>query len=503
MHFQLPYWNAAAGAEGGLDMNKINFKSSSTVTNILFAVLLVALTVAVVLINMVAKKLSDKYPLSVDLTSNSAYKIGDDTKSILDSLATDIDIVVLSPENKFTGSSYLVQLKHIIDEYPKYSDKVSVTYVDVSTDPTFSSKYPNLELSEGDTLVTSTFGIKQLPLSNMFTYTYTGSDNSGLTVNGCRGEEAITSAIAGVLTADYVKVGFLIGNGAGSDMSSFSSVLYNNNYEVKEINMITDSFEDRDIIILSAPTTDIDESILKKFDNFLYNGGDFGKTLLYCADTTQPKLENLEAFLREWGVEVKSGAVFETSSDNVYSYQPYYPYASYEKSEYIEDMKNLSNPFLAPMSRPLKTVYDYRDNRKVSALVSFKETAGIRPENAPDTFTAAQADEWGPFPAVVISKWNTGKSDNSSQVVVSASKAAFGATAIGNSSFSNGEFIVNLFNKLTNRENTIAIETKSLSGNVLAINTATATRLGIILCILIPVFILGTGITVSLKRRYK
>jgi len=476
------------------------FKSGS-MTNVLFILLMVLLTVGVVLLNMVARSLSDRYPLAADLTANAAYRVGDDTKAVLEELTTDIDLYSLATESQYSGNSSLIQLRSILEEYPKYSDHVKLHYVDYASDPTFAAAYPDLELSSGDVLVVSTFGIKQLPLANMFTY---NADSAGnLTVNACRGEEALTSAIVGVLTDDTVQVGILTGSGAASDVSTFAAVLTNNNFDVASVNMVTDDFTGYDILVLTAPATDLSEDVLSKLDAFLYNDGAFGKILLYAADVNQGEMPNMDAFLREWGIAVEDGAVFETSSDRAYSYQPYYPYADYAEETYSAMLKDSSNPFLAPLARPLSAVFDFRDNRTVTALLTFGTTAGIRPSDAPDTFAASEAEKWGPFPALLMSTWKTGSSAESSCVIVSASAAAYGGTAMGNTAFSNAEYTVNVFNDLTDREGTVAIEAKSLTGNTLTLNTGTASRLGLVLCILLPVAILGTGITVFLRRRYK
>ena len=482
-------------------MKKKIFPNDSALTNALFAVLMALLVAAVVLLNVLARGLSERYPLSADLTANAAYRIGDDTKAVLSDLSVDVDLYVLASEGSFSNNSYLTQLRHILEEYPRHSGHIRLSYVDVSADPTFAASYPDLELKEADVLVVSTFGIRQLPLANMFIYTYDAAGS--LTVTACRGEEAVTSAIAGVQSADTVKVGFLSGNGVTEDVSAFKTVLADNNFDVSDVNMVRDSFDDYDILLLLAPTVDLSEDVLKKLDAFLYRDGQLGRTLLYAADVSQPQLPNLDSFLREWGAAVGDGAVFETSADRAYSYQPYYPYTDYTDTEYSALLKDSSNPFLAPLSRPLRTVYGYRDNRTVSTLLSFGKSAGVRPSDAPDSFTAARAEEWGPFPALVLSEWQTGKAAVSSRLIVSSSAAAFGSAAMGNTSLSNAEYTVNLFNKFTDRENTIAIAPKSLAGNTLTLSTAAASRLGVLLCIVLPLLILGTGVAVFLRRRYK
>ena len=71
-------------------MKNVNGKKMSA----LFAVIIVLLIVAMFLVNTVALILSNRYPLAVDLTANAVYEIGEETKTVLDSLTEDVTIDV-------------------------------------------------------------------------------------------------------------------------------------------------------------------------------------------------------------------------------------------------------------------------------------------------------------------------------------------------------------------------------------------------------------------------
>jgi ABC-type uncharacterized transport system involved in gliding motility auxiliary subunit len=112
------------------------------------------------------------------------------------------------------------------------------------------------------------------------------------------------------------------------------------------------------------------------------------------------------------------------------------------------------------------------------------------------------------MPALTLTSWQIQPTDGSenvlqSNVIVSASAYMFGASGIANTSLSNAEYVINLFNTLTNRESTVSIAAKSLAGNTLGITTGTASTLGIVLCAILPLLILGTGVTIWLVRRYR
>lgn len=471
--------------------------------NALFAALIVFALAAAFLLNVVFVTLGNRYSLSYDLTANAAYQIGDDTKQVLDGLDQEISLYVLANDQSFAGNAYFIQAQRILEQYPKYSAKIKLQYVDYTADPTFAAQYPDLTLKDGDILVKSEKGLKQLPLASLFHYTYT--EDKTLTIESSRAEEALTSAIVNVTTENPVRVALLTGNDVFADTDAFQSILSDNNFEVSSVNMVTDPLNDYDILLLLAPAVDLSTDVLNKFDGFLYNNGSYGKTLFYAADVTQPATPNIDAYLREWGVAVGDGAVFETNKDRAYSYQPYYPLAAYTNADYAAKLKDSKNPVLLPLSRPLSLVYTYKDNRTVDTLLSFYETAGVRPSTADDSFTANMATEWGPMPALTLTSWVISKGDASvqSNVIVSASSNLFSANGMANTSLNNAAYIVSLFNTLTNRESTISIEAKSLAGNTLGLTTGAASTLGILLCAVLPLAILGAGVAIWLVRRYR
>jgi hypothetical protein len=110
--------------------------------SVMLAVLLCLVVAATYLINAVAYGLSQRYPLSLDLTANAAYEIGPETKSLLGALDKDVDIYVLARPDSYGINSYFLQMQHIMELYPKMSGHVTLTYIDFAYDPTFASRFP-------------------------------------------------------------------------------------------------------------------------------------------------------------------------------------------------------------------------------------------------------------------------------------------------------------------------------------------------------------------------
>lgn len=472
-------------------------------TKVIFALIIVLLLAATFLLNAVALVLSNRFPLSVDLTANAAYEIGDETKQVLSALSQDITIDVLATEEAFSGDSYLVQAKRILEHYPQYSDRVSLRYIDYAADPSYAASHPDLTLSEGDVIVSGNGRVRQVSMTSLFNYAYTASGS--LTIESSRAEEAVTGAILNVLSNRDVRIGVLTGNGQ-QDMPNFTALLVNNNYVLESAVAATSDLSAYDALLLLAPQSDLSEDDVRKLEEYLYNNGSYGKTLFYAASVTQTVLPNLETFLSEWGVTVGDGSVFETKAERTYQYQPYYPIADYTSENWRDMLIDSSTPMLMPLCRPLEVLFDSRDGQYTETLLSFGESAGVRPSDAGEGFAADDAQQWGPMPAMVLASrkvYENGVLAKQSNVVVTGSVSMLEEVCLQNSSLANSSYLLNLFNTLTQREETVTIAPKSLSGKTLGITTAQVSTLGMVLGGVIPLAILAAGIGVWLYRRYK
>ena len=480
---------------------KKRWNNESGRMNLLLGILLLIAVVIVVLINALTASLSERFLLSADLTANASYDLGTDTREVLDQLTEEVELYVLATKGNFTGNPYLVQMRTLLEKYPKYSRHISLQFIDYMKDPTFAEHYPDLTLSAGDVLVAGPEAVKQITLANMFTYTYDAEGN--LTISGSRTEEAVTSAIVSSVTSDPVYVGILTGSAVSEDRQNLESILASNNFRVGEVDLVTGRLEEYEVLILLSPMQDLSEDVLERFDQFLYNQGEYGRTLLYAASAQQPPLANLGVFLREWGISVDDGAVFETDENYAYGYQPYYPFADYTDETFRDLLKDPSRKVLLPISRPLSLVFEFKDNKTVTTLLSFSPASGVRPSDAGENFTADQATVKGPIPAAVMSTLMVSGAQRYSNVIAVSSAGAFSDNLMSNPSIANAEYWTSMLNRITEREDAVSIEAKSLAGSQLTITTGAARAWSVILCIVIPLLVLVTGIVVYLKRRYQ
>ncbi len=474
----------------------------------IYAALMALGLVIVILLNIAAGALADRYPLSIDLTRDRLFGLGEETVSYIEKLEEPLKIQVLATEETFrNNSTYNAQANEVMRQFARYSDAIEIEYIDYISDPTFAASYPDLTMKHGDVLVTSGERHRLVKTEELFNYTY---DQKGRPqIASSRAEEAILSAVL-ALSGDEIPVVAVI-TGHGETVSEpFLRLLTTNNYDVQKVNLLTGGLpEDAKIALLPAPITDLSAEEIEMLDAFLKNGGAYGKTLFYTASPEQPPLSNTEAFLAEWGVKIGDGLVFETKEDRVYFTQPFYAIADYAEEHYSSKMADRSVPMLVPVSRPLEITFRQQENYFTEELLRFGETSGVRPSDAGDSFTASDAAQRGPLPAMVLCSYRLLDSQNgnaekaSSHILVSGSTELLANYAVGNRSFANGEYLIHVLNDLCERSDAIAVTPKSIVGNALNLTQAQGDRLGYLFVLAIPVVVLGVGVAVWLGRRHK
>ena len=283
------------------------------------AVLLTVLFIAaIVLLNIVSNLLVDRFPaLSADLTKSSVFELQEESKEYVNNLEKNVNIYILQEEAKFeSNDEYYVQANKLIKGLEQTSDHIRLQYVDLTSNPTFTAKYPNIDWTDPHLiLVESGNDYRAIDADDMFdynqeTYYYYGTYK----IESQHIEQALITAILNVTTEDKIKVTVLSGQGE-EDCSAFTTLLENNAYEIEEVSLLTGEIsDDSQFVILFDPATDIDDDVYNTLSDWLYNNGDYGHTLVYLPNdqTEQSGFPNLNNLLEEWGLLVEDGWIYET-----------------------------------------------------------------------------------------------------------------------------------------------------------------------------------------------
>ena len=326
-------------------------------------------------------------------------------------------------------------------------------------------------------------------------------------IAGSKVEEAVTSALLYVTLDDKPKVTF-VSDINGEDYTYFKNYLESNGFETDEVSPAVGTIpEDTQILVLFAPSVDLDEKVVDAISDFLLNGGEYGKQLLYLPMGTLVDSPNIDALIEEWGITVDNGYAIENDPNYMAPLGGgYYLFATqYADQTYNAKMRNTSLPFcvIGGYTKPLNVT----DSTNVTTLLTLSDESTV-------LYSDETADEPVSSPNLVIGAiaqkgtTTTADTDSSStetkqsHIVVIGSSVAMSETLLKSNVYGNSTYILSVFNTLVNRDDVgISIEAKTLENPDLGITTAQIRALGAVFIVVVPVGILIAGIVIFIKRR--
>ena len=252
-----------------------------TILGVLLAVILV----------WVAERATERFGLKFDLTANDRYAISEQSVSWLKKLDQDVKITVLvNEEDMATGSYYIVQAYQNLLEYERNSDRITLEFVDITENPTFVSKYPDLELGAYDIILESGEQKEVLSFQDLYDY-----DTTGSSITASRVEQKVTGALMSVTSQEKTRIMVLDGY-QDTEPSSLTTLLEGNQYEIIRRSLLTEELDDNaSAAILFAPQNDLEEDSIRKISAWLDNDGKQGRNLFVFLDPNTGTLLNLEA----------------------------------------------------------------------------------------------------------------------------------------------------------------------------------------------------------------
>ncbi|MGN1402965.1 MAG: GldG family protein [Ruminococcus sp.] len=535
---------------------KLKYGSLATAVTVIFVAV-------VVLVNVVVSLIGNRFPNAVlDLTTSNVYEISDETLDYIRDLDQDVEIAISSDESNFQTDKYYKMISETISKYQGYSDHISVTYFDTTKDPDILAKYQELyggTISSGKIIVTSGNRIKVYDcFSDMFeldqqTYQYYQYGMASLTdcITGFKGEQTLTSAIMNVTDSNPKAVGVIaMSNGEliysqtqanYYAVSAAETLLDDNGYDVTELDIVTDTLdaEQYDILLLPAPAQDLTTDAIAKLKDFLYNDGNLGKQLIYVADYTQSSTPNLDAFLKEWNVQIDRSIVRDedSSSQTVSTLSGSgkvpiaYVNADEDDKGYDGNLNNTSLPVVAPLTRPIDALTS-NNGRTVTSLLTTSNTSYRYPlsdtsddtasddaaeeptEDAAeaeteaaetttsfDTTTAERSENT--VMALCRDQQSTGSEFIESDVIVLGSMSLLDYNLVQDSAYNNAEYFIGLLNSICGKEDSIVIAAKDLSQTSISATETQLKTIRTLVVFLIPLAVVVIGVIVAVRRRWR
>ena len=493
--------------------------------SVLFTVIFI---VAIVLVNVVFNLVLDRFDIKADLTDNAIFTLSEESEEYLKGVDKKISFYVTADEDtlKASGDKLYLQVAEFLEKMTQLNGGFTLDYVNLLSDPDFSKGYSET-LSEGMIIVKNGENDRYriLNMSDFLRYTlsdgksYSYSEASyyvyygGMSVTGYSSiaEEEILSAVMSVSMDNPTKIAFSEGFGEG-DSTILSGIATKNAYEVTTVNIDKSEKigEDIDVVVIYAPTSDYNVNAVNKIDEWLSNGGLYGKSLIYVAASTAVDTPNLDELLSEWGLSVGKGYVAQLDTDHAFYSGEVIPLLQdlelNTESEYYKNMKLPDNSSLMGWRlRPVYSLWDEKSNFTNTVIAStYGENCVVFPFDADINTWKPKDSDYGSYNAIVeASKVRyDGTTPYYSRIIAVGSDSIFMENFTGASNYSNAEVALSLFD--TNSEGgmeKISVMEKSFTAETYQLDSGKQLGIGLTFAVIIPVIIIVIGIVVWVRRR--
>lgn len=440
-----------------------------------------ALYVIVVIAILVAINwLANRYNKSYDATANKRYTLSEQTKKIVHELKGDATITYIDRTSQFD------QAKSLLERYANLSPKIHINYVDYMKNPTVARSY-NLKY----------------PGTAFIEYDKKREEAKAMT------EEGITGALIRAEKGGTKKVCFVQGSGEHSldesgqnGLSRFKDALSKESYDATPVNLLQNAQVPKDctVLVVAGPQYDYQAPEVSAIQNYVQNGGRAMLLLdppLQMGRTTTSRNEGLEKMLAAWGVTVGNDLVLEVNPiGQLFGLGPEVPLiTSYGSQPIVTDLHSATG---FPLAQSINIAN--KDKTTVEKLFSTGNNAEATTNLSSQSVTLGDPkNQKGPFTLGAAGTYSTGKPNEQGRFVV-----------IGNSGFAANNFIsfnanrdlaMNAINWLAQDEDLISIRPKQAEDRRLNVNAAQMRLFLYFALIALPLLIIGSGISVFLKRR--
>lgn len=465
----------------------------------------VAVIAALVLINVVAILLVERFPLKLDLTEEKLFELAPESIDYLKKVDEKVEIILCGAESVYDSFDSYAKTVEMIKNYSKYNSLVAVSFVDVEKTPSFKSQYPDEanDITANTIIVQSEKRYRVLSLYDLLDIQqdYYGS----VEIVASNAEQELSSAIDYVLSDDTYKIQYTAGHNETA-ITEFTDLLKTNNFVSSPVTLIQDDIDkDTRILIIAAPTRDFDEEEIKKIEDFLINDEKYGKHLMVFTSPAMPQLPNLEAFLAEWGMRPKAGHLIDSESR-----APSLLFLQYTDTELAGNLDTKGIPFAANSAQPVETLFESSGYTNVSTLLSTYDNIYLI-DKLPERWTQESMSE-------AIKNGKAGKYDilvratktideNTSSVVVCGNTELLGTSSfmsgiLSSSAYGNGTYMLNLMNKTVDKKDAFNFIPRSLKTASLGITAKTFNALFVLFVFVLPLAVVIAGISVWLSRRH-
>lgn len=474
--------------------------SKNTVSTSVYSTSAIGIALALVIVgNLIVENLPVNLT-RLDFTYTKMYDLTEDTEVFLKNLEEDITIYVIAAEAVKDAN-----IDETVKRYESLSKHISVEYIDPTINPKFAQKYTDATLNQNSVIVVGPERAKAIDYYELYEVEYTMdyySYSYTSTVTGYDAEGQITSAIEYVtMDAEELAVVYEItGHGETSLSASFTDVLDKANIRLETLELFNEEAipEDAQAIIIHAPTSDYNEADAKKVIDYI-NGG--GNVILTC-NYANRNLANFDSILQTFGLDWVDGVVAENSRQNYYSGNPFYLLPEINNTDYTE---SVYGDYVLAVYGVGITYGEDTDSISYQSLMDTSDSAVSKTKL--DNITTSQyedGDVKGGF-SLGVAATITNEDASVSQLVVLGSSMILTDDTNTVVSGNHAAMFTDIISQMTTETelSSSVIPVKGLSLSNLTINTLTGLIIAGIIVVVLPLALLGYGISIWYVRRRK
>lgn len=491
--------------------------------SVTFTIIFVA---AIVLINIIFNMVLDRFDITADLTDNSMYSIDTATTDYIKGVDSKVTFTVTVEETDFENAgNYYKQVSEIVKTFAANNSNITAQYLDLDSNPAFYSKY-GATLTAGSIIIESektgrnvivtpsdylspkySFNGNEITADEYSMYYQLGYGSSGLleTEYYAAAERCFLSGIMSITDETPVRVAVLTEDYGATAPAALIEMLEANAYVVEEmrISNAVAIDADYDFVILFAPIYDLSNDDLNKIDIWLDNGGRYDKNFMYIAAATVDVLPNINAYLKDWGLSMNSGYVFQTN-DYAFNGANTYQVLELQEGDYSTGIDMQTKQILGDRMKPIELLFDEYSIYKTEAIVSSYAGSVVAPFDGLDGFDPSTAERSGAFPVVAGSSktFYEGVEPHQSRVYAVSGSYMLESLFMKADSTNNSDIFLNIFNFACGKDKVeISVSPKSFSVQTFEITASEVQAITIVFAVAVPLLVVAAGVVVIVRRK--
>lgn len=466
-----------------------------------YATLFTVIVLSVIIfINLIVQQI----PAQFDFSRNELFSLSEQSKKILSSLDKPVTIYGM-----FKVGNEPSQLMEVIKLYENGSKNIRFKIVDPEANPGFTAKYAESKeegLADGSLVVESGNLFKTIGYYDMLNVSYDDPNNPQ--IQSLAFEQRITNALIYVASGSTPKIYRVTGHREYSFSElDLQAQIENENYEVKDLNLLTEPSvpSDAELVALVSPKIDLSEPEAEKLRAYIENAGNVLFLLDFIPNEKFPVLGSL---LQTYGIAYNNSEIaMEGDDTRYYSSQfgpnPFWIIPGLASHEITDPVSGDEMIMLVPESASLRPAELKRRDLEITPLLQTSDDSWSRKDLQSDSYERIASDTRGPVNlAYIISEKPTEADQKTFRLFVMGTSQFLSPKMNMSMIPGNLNFFMNALNWTADRSDAISVRAKSLFVLPMQLNAQQMVIFAALFTILIPLIVMIGGLVIWLRRRH-